>query len=116
MSSIPAQDSRPTPGPWLLEEHGRDPEGAVTVYGRFTIPDGRGKGELIMPAVAKCAITTRWAPDEEDWANARLIASAPDLLEALERVLGELLSTGRTSRLIEEAIGQARDAIEKARA
>jgi len=48
-------------------------------------------------------------------ANARLIAAAPELLEALERTLGELLSTGRTSPLINEAIGQARNVIQKAR-
>lgn len=48
-------------------------------------------------------------------ADARLIAAAPELLEALEGVLGELLSTGRTSPLIEKTIERARDTIDAAK-
>ena len=51
------------------------------------------------------------APDPE---LVQRLDATHELLPALERVLGELLSTGRTSRLIEEAIEQARNAIDAA--
>lgn len=51
-----------TPGPWTVEPHHND-------FGSYTIKETRSK-EL------------GWA-SEEDWANAHLIAAAPDLLEAL---------------------------------
>lgn len=65
-----------------------------------------------------CPICTIDDPEisSEQLANARLIAAAPDLLEALERIVG--LGAGDPARFqdeIEDADRQAREAIAKAR-
>lgn len=59
-----------TPGPWDLEDSGVD-EAYV-----YFLDAG--------PAWIPCDVHS--GPDNHDWANARLIAAAPDLLEALEAI------------------------------
>jgi hypothetical protein len=63
--------SKHTPGPWTID----------VAYGGWSI---RSKG--IMLALSGGSISTWITPEDEDAANARLIAAAPDLLEALKRV------------------------------
>lgn len=69
-----------TPGPWKAE------------YDLVEGPDGA--------YVAKAIIGV---PREEYLANARLIAAAPDLLEALENVLDEVRFEGETGVVVVRA-------------
>lgn len=92
----PADPAGPkhTPGPWRLAKSGltvlagpADPEGGY--------PQGRPVASAL-PA----------APLAERGPNARLIAAAPDLLAACERVLGA--STGPARALLAAAVRKAR--------
>lgn len=93
-----------TPGPWVLTD-------GFTVYAldetkscnRFsTLING---GWVHRPSGSTGALLDR-TTDEELRANARLIAAAPDLLEALQRIMAEDS---------EDCWQQARAAIAKAR-
>lgn len=71
-----------TPGPWRIDVNGSenwsvDYEGPSSTF--MTIC-AQGRREPVGFAVEP----TAWGSDEEIEANARLIAAAPDLLEALE--------------------------------
>jgi len=73
--------SKHTPGPWtyyLASKH--YPNGSDNDYGRIVWAIGHGE----------VAQTPGRLLDTEDEANARLIAAAPDLLEALEQVVNLL--------------------------
>ncbi len=83
-----------TPGPWV-------PRRAVK-------PDNTGGYDwaIIAPdkaIVAECFEVVDWAENGVDFdtrpveANARLIAAAPDLLEALQAVVGQMPFTGNES-------------------
>ena len=99
-----------TAGPWMLSRCKTDATiRVVTAYpnaSRCTVADtgpiGYGTG-------------ADWRADEEGMANARLIAAAPDLYEALRSVPKDDLSEGYTDRLIEWWHGPARAALAKAR-
>lgn len=67
-----------TPGPWFTKR-----EGFSTVYIEARLRQG------VIQEVAACGPTE--AGLEQQLANAKLIAAAPDLLEALERLKGELV-------------------------
>ena len=99
-------DIKHTPGPWTIENH--------------TIQDGLGgikysniyKGKNV---IAKCI---NWSPRHE--ANARLIAAAPDLLEACESGLKEIESladfyVNPASQITESVIKTLKQAIAKAK-
>jgi hypothetical protein len=58
-----------TPGPW-----------AIGAYGRVITPDGE--------VLRTCGVATPGADSDEYRANTRLIAAAPDLLEACRLFLG----------------------------
>lgn len=101
-----------TPGPWqrfddggrINERHTYGPEYADVIWG----PDGPGRG-----SIADCSPHGR--ATEESIANARLIAAAPELLDALHatlRVLNEI--ENRWSEEADRAIAQARAVITKA--
>lgn len=67
-----------TPGPWFTKR-----EGFSTVYIEARLRQG------VIQEVAACGPTE--AGLEQQLANAKLIAAAPDLLEALERLKGEIV-------------------------
>lgn len=75
--------SEHTPGPWHMGSG--NGEGSI-----FADRDGRMRleigGTTLYPI---CMMGTGWEKDE-DQANARLIAAAPDLLDACRRALTEL--------------------------
>jgi hypothetical protein len=73
-----------TPGPWAVRDHWAD-EGAFEVY------PTRG-GEPKIGQWSALAEVPEYGPNDapEAEANARLIAAAPDLLEALELMLENL--------------------------
>ena len=93
--------SKHTPGPWMYDSYvGEDP---------YDDPD--------CPFVE--IGTTRWVPNKVDvpaaleaWANARLIAAAPDLLDALESLE---LTAGLPAMQDDPARVAARAAIAKAK-
>lgn len=100
-----------TPGPWISED---------CVAGR---PPEAGCGIIASDDDFKISNPTRgivaWAsrivsrPNEETLANARLIAAAPDLLEACELVIGSL-SFDREDDFSKEVIRRLTAAIAKA--
>ena len=104
-------ESRHTPGPWEAFD-------AKTQDGEVTIGI-RGDGEFIatLDVVAIGAGPYKLPPNAE--ANARLIAAAPELLEACKALLGEMWS-GRKRRNVKKdfhlmvAEEAARTAIAKA--
>ena len=97
-----------TPGPWRVEED------TTLVWGNCSFGDDGTLNEVGKP-VAEAQGERGWArtgrdrmPEGEREANARLIAAAPDLLEALQYVMsahGEQLT---------DAFAQANAAIAKA--
>lgn len=66
-----------TPGPWVVVNDGTDDEPMMTVKA------ARIAGRPPRHCVAICA--TGDSPQEMENANARLIAAAPDILEALRK-------------------------------
>ena len=74
-----------TPGPWTASEHG-----AYTDY--------KGNNIVILGDDLRIAVVL--GPDtDETQANARLIAAAPDLLEALEALLEGDFNVAEKARL-----------------
>lgn len=82
-----------TPGPWKLESNFLNIEVGFTVKGR----DNR--------SIVACAATIS-RPGSEKAANANLIASAPELLEACRAALA-ILPTGDALAKVEAAIAKA---------
>ena len=81
-----------TPGPWKL----------------FTTPDGGrivGIGDVNAEGVTDCGFGL-WRDGPEMMANAQLIAAAPDLLEALEGIMG-LTVIGDKIKQLDKGIGTA---------
>lgn len=76
------KQSKATPGPWFVVNDGTDDEPMMSVKA------ARIAGKAPRHAVAICA--TGDSPQEMENANARLIAAAPDMLEALTLALPHL--------------------------
>jgi hypothetical protein len=77
-----AAETKHTPGPWVVEK------GTTVIWSRNAYDEGTNNVGCI---VARAAQPVSWkgsrpTADEQD-ANARLIAAAPDLFEALEEYL-----------------------------
>ena len=97
-------DTKHTPGPWAVDDH----DYGVEVFRAQPMPGG-GRGEGI------CAVYG-WGAMRD--ADARLIAAAPELLEALESMLGAFdtpLARMRLGIASSPVSTAARAAIEKAR-
>lgn len=78
------KQSKATPGPWFVVNDGTDDEPMMSVKA------ARIAGQKPRHVVAICA--TGDSPQEMENANARLIAAAPDMLEAL-RTAVQLVET-----------------------
>lgn len=90
--------SKHTPGPWVVES--ADDAYCIANVGNLVIMPGGGK-----------------VKHDNTEADARLIAAAPDLLEALEMIVAEADSyTARTGKPVYNWLDQARAAIAKSRA
>lgn len=100
-----------TPGPWEQSIKGYDSD--FFVEGEWEIAicgSDKHDGEL-PPMIA--AVTNLSLVDEEAEANARLIAAAPDLLEALQSLVDMDVAYQRGPK-VAEAIENARASIAKA--
>ena len=105
-----------TPGPWEFDENNMGLNNGRPYYGILTL-------DINIGANARVRINAKNREDECQ-ANARLIAAAPELLEALERMVG-VCAGYLENQLPSDAdsynpdyvspLSQARDAIKKAR-
>ena len=98
-----------TPGPWHIGSG--NGEGSIFAEnGRMRLETG---GTTLYPI---CHNVSTWNIDEDD-ANARLIAAAPDLLAALETCVSELnqLAFLANDKLANAAIEKGIEAIRKAK-
>jgi hypothetical protein len=86
MSSTDQQISH-TPGPWLLYRDNRRERYDIGV-----------KGQFALRLVAEVQFGFSEPAEREQHANARLIAAAPDLLEALKRLAHAYVSTMESGR------------------
>jgi hypothetical protein len=124
-----------TPGPWTLkgiqaqEIHDAEAEYDAYVENEQTMsivimgPERPEKGNTKYIAEMDCdpvaASDTLRGVTDSDWANARLIAAAPDLLSALESALlciGMCWSYGKENGLSKDTLAIAERDFEKARA
>lgn len=98
-----SENVKHTPGPWHVKR------AAVLTDGGYDYAICSADTEVIAEAFARTS-ATNWPPAE---ANARLIAAAPEMYEALKALLGHLESW----KVIETAdgdIAKARAALQKA--
>jgi hypothetical protein len=72
-----------TPGPWKVSEHSDEEESAV-----YSPNDSIGLQVCGMRPLQSCA-NVQYISLEQREANAHLIAAAPELLEALEKIVKE---------------------------
>lgn len=84
--------SKHTPGPWKFGQY----LGSLSSFCVHMDAGDKGRGIDVVKAVA--GITT-----EQRLANARLIAAAPEMLEALERTLWYVKKQGRRSLTVADA-------------
>ena len=97
-----------TPGPWLRTKSGN-------TFQIVAGADGNGDPNQLVATVHPAAITIDHEPCDETKANARLIASAPDLLSALEGMLEHADMGEINDEDTLEAVNAARAAIAKAK-
>ena len=88
--------SKHTPAEWSVIPQG---DGSLLVARRFET--GKQMNPLGLRLIAH--VLTRGNSIEQDKANARLIAAAPDLLEALQAVLKAVRRTASTPTTVAEA-------------
>jgi hypothetical protein len=107
--------TQPTPGPWRVYFESDAFDSAQSI---LRIIDPRGDAHPQGPlAIANINVVAHAPHLEEPLANARLIASAPDLLEALETCVSELnqLAFLANDKLANAAIEKGIEAIRKAK-
>ena len=89
-----------TPGPWNVQRN------VVNYRSGRTALEIRGAGDDLIATLPGC---------DRDAVNARLIAAAPDLLEALKKIANlDYRGTNYTENILVDAIAVARAAIAKA--
>lgn len=96
-------ETKHTPGPWRVSQFGRQTGSQITVMGADDF------------AVARCMDRT---PEEHE-ADARLIAAAPEMYDALKRLWLEIQRyehIGHEGSELLEVMSDAREAIAKAEA
>jgi len=86
-----------TPGPWKVAENLFGNTASYEVYANVETKSGKGGYTRI------CQITPR-----DQKANARLIAAAPELLEALENCLGFVVAHPQFTEDLRNLIAKAR--------
>lgn len=100
-----------TPGPWLLQagDQWRDAHGEHVQWGEYLI--SVGSRDQRDEAYYRIASVSNVSDSPANEANARLIAAAPELLEALRIAVRQnshdMLMTGEELRACEAAIAQA---------
>ena len=92
-------EAKHTPGPWLTHK-----EGFSSIYIESRIGGG------MLQEVASCGPTGEGSDQQE--ANARLIAAAPELLEALAEIVSA--ADGEGWNQLDPSLSKARAAIAKA--
>jgi len=80
--------SKHTPGPWESVE--TKPIAGVTVARGWFVSPVKGRRSPVLD-IAQVHLTASQDREEQE-ANARLIAAAPDLLESLQEMVADLLS------------------------
>lgn len=94
-------DEKHTKGPWIVMEY---TDGEIQIC-------ANGGNEKI----AVMTWTTGGTPTENDRANAKLLAAAPELLEALREIRNEMSESGNTwEKSGKIALWKANEAIAKA--
>jgi hypothetical protein len=106
--------SEHTPGPWLLEG---SMNSAFMRIGKRRYPDMPIQAGQEIASVAIGRSPEAGGPDEEEYANALILAAAPELLEALEWALpfAEAGMEGVEHEKGQQRLAAARAAIAKAR-
>ena len=101
-----------TPGPWDWEPEGDGENCASEPYVYAQNVDHRdGKQPLIALCYVPTSLQNRYYGvdvDSEEVANARLIAAAPELLEALENCLGFVVAHPQFTEDLRNLIAKAR--------
>ena len=101
-----------TPGPWDWEHEGDGENCASEPYVYAQNVDHRdGKQPLIALCYVPTSLQNRYYGvdvDSEEVANARLIAAAPELLEALENCLGFVVAHPQFTEDLRNLIAKAR--------
>ena len=101
-----------TPGPWDWEPEGDGENCASEPYVYAQNVDHRdGKQPLIALCYVPTSLQNRYYGvdvDSEEVANARLIADAPELLEALENCLGFVVAHPQFTEDLRNLIAKAR--------
>ena len=98
-----------TPGPWFVPDQALARETCIQADYGIACP---GSGGAMSYTTTVC--TLGWNSITPEWeANARLIAAAPDLLEALKEVVSEY-DNPDNGRSLRWAIDEARAAIARA--
>lgn len=119
-----SEEMKHTPGPWRYEIGRVTPHatafgfGVFPVKGRDGLPDGISQRALTSGNLYEHGNFEFFYGPEEIEANARLIAAAPDLYDALRNMMGAFDNPVRrvnfASDFADEAINTARAAIAKA--
>ena len=103
--------SEHTPEPWFV---GDQHDGFIDIYVRTPIPGGAAE-DFTEDLVAQVCYADGYPPGEKGEANARLIATSPELLRALEDMLQSFGSTDWESVHDSARVQFARSVVAKAK-